>query len=103
MPFDFNVIMDVDLSSIDKSVLKQPHTKLPILKAYNYFVWAQVHKEFLDSRGLFGIVAGTHLPSTQEEAKNWRIYDSWIASLLTGYVEETQLPHITYLPRSKAK
>ncbi len=103
MPFDFNVIMDVDLSSIDKSVLKQPHTKLPILKAHNYFVWAQVHKEFLDGRGLFGIVAGTHLPSTQEEAKNWRIYDSWIASLLTGCVEETQLPHITHLPRSKAK
>ena len=102
-PFNFDDMdVEVDLSSVDESVLAPPHIQLPILKAHNYYVWAQVHKSFLKGRGLFGIVAGTLRPTTKEEARNWLIYDGWIATLLVGGVEETQQGYITHLKRAKA-
>ena len=41
------------------------------------------------------------MPMSRKEAKNWMILDGWIATLLTGYVEEYQIIYIAHAISSK--
>lgn len=94
----------VDLSNLDRSLLKPSHGKLPLLKQNNYHTWAQAHKRFLTGRGIFGIASGD-LPCPSEdrepESTNWMVLDSWILHLLASNVEDTQQTHISDLETSK--
>ena len=45
----------IDLTKeLPASLFAKPPTKMPILKATNYYVWAQVHKRLFKSRGIMG-------------------------------------------------
>ena len=104
-PFDedLDLLIQVDLSTLDKNLLKPPHVKLGILKGQNYHIWAQNHRRFLEGRGMWGIVSGSlPRPQTRAEARNWMILDQWIATLLARDTEDSQQGHIASLRRSRS-
>ena len=49
---DDSLVLQIDLSTIDRNLMKQSQTKLGILKENNYYVWAESHRLFLEGRGL---------------------------------------------------
>ena len=99
---EFEDLLQVDLSNLDRTLLKPSHAKLGTLKSNNYHTWAQSHKRFLRGRGMWGIVSGTiSVPTSETEARNWIILDQWIATLLAGDVEDSQQGHIAHLIRSQ--
>ena len=96
--------MHINLSVLDRSLMKPSHARLPILKAHNYHIWAQAHKRFLTGRGLWSMVSGeTPCPSEVEEteAMNWDLMDGWILALLAGNIEESQQTHVRAMDTSK--
>lgn len=73
---DLDDLLKVDLSNLDKQLLKRTHFRLVTLKRHNYHIWAQSHKRFLRGRGIWGIVSGSlPLPTSRKEAENWMILD----------------------------
>ena len=96
-------VLEIDLATIDRGLLKPSHTRMTTLKQTNYYAWAQFHKHFLEGRGLFGFVDGSILkPADGVKKRNWIIYDRWIAQHLRGCVEETQQSYIDSLKKSKS-
>lgn len=70
-------LIEIDLTNLDKSLLKASHVKLGVLKAHNYHVWANTHKRFFKGRGMWSIVDGSRSmpPAGTPEAKNYFIVD----------------------------
>lgn len=99
---EFEDLLQVDLTNLDRTLLEPSHAKLGTLKSRNYHIWAQAHRRFLRGRGMWGIVSGTiPVPTSSNEARNWIILDQWIAMLLAGDVEDSQQGHIAHLIRSQ--
>ena len=99
---EFEDLLQVDLTNLDRTLLKSSHARLGTLKSDNYHIWAQAHRRFLRGRGMWGIVAGTiSVPTSSNERRNWMILDQWIATLLAGDVEDSQQGHIAHLIRSQ--
>ena len=93
----------IDLSTVDRGLLKNPHTKMTILKQTNHYAWSQFHSHLLWGRGLLGFVTGSiPKPAGGIERRNWMIYDQWVAQHLRGCVEETQHAYINSKRSSKA-
>ena len=100
---DDSDVLEIDLATVDRGLLKPCHTKATVLKQSNYYAWAQFHKHFLGGRGLFGFVDGSiPKPTDAIMKRNWIIYDQWIAQHLRGYVEESQQSHIDSKRKSKS-
>ena len=45
-------LLEVDLTDLNKTLLKPSHARLGVLKGHNYHTWAQTHKRFLRGRGI---------------------------------------------------
>ena len=64
-------LLEVNLTDLDKTLLKPSHARLGMLKGHNYHTWAQTHKRFLRGRGIWGIVSESlPRPTTRKEARN---------------------------------
>ena len=99
---EFEDLLQVDLTNLDRALLKPSHAKLGTLRSHNYHTWAQAHRRFLRGRGMWGIVSGMMpVPTSPKEARNWITLDQWIAMLLAGDVEDFQQGYIAHLIRSQ--
>ena len=67
----FENLLQINLTNLDRALLKPNYAKLSTLKSHNYHTWAQAHRRFLRGRGMWGIKSGTiPVPTSPKEVQS---------------------------------